>query len=485
MRGLRFGIGLTLGALASACGGDAGATGGRGVLLIVVDGLRADHTGAGGYDRETTPILDALGRQSVCFPCAWSAAPRMVPAHAALLTGCDSTIARRILPPEVTPNELTSWRVPDEAPSLAQEFLEHGWATAAFVDDPALSPTFGFARGFSNFLPCEIDDDTQARVLGVSGVSEHFEQWLKNLPRAENWFAYLQLHDLERAWSDPPSQWDTFFPPRPELAVLPPVGIGTHTFFALPRARWRGTARTLGEYEAVYDGAIRHVDRELGRLFARMKQVGRFDEVTICVVGAYGTSFGESGLYLDSGSLADADLHVPWILRPAKSLSLAPRVYETAVGLVDVAPTLLACGGLAPADEMHGESLLEALKSQSEASRGVGYASSGYQQGWVVVDAKRCLERLWPGRSDFPALSRTWFGDDRDHVDEIREVLHDRTVDHSVGHLGAALAPPEAHADLGLRGELWFQRAERARQRWQARTWLAPKAADPGSEEAR
>ncbi len=482
MRHCAWLLGLLALVSSAACGRDGGSVGGRGVLLIVVDGLRADHTGSGGYDRETTPILDTLGRQGARFELAFSAAPRMVPSHAALLTGCDSTVARRILPPEVTPNQLTTWRVPDDAPSLAQEFLRHGWATAAFVDDPAISPTFGFARGFAEFMACEIDDETEPRDLGVSGVSEHFEQWLKNLPRAENWFAYLHLHDLERTWSEPATQWDTFFPARPELAVLPPIGVGSHTFFALPRSRWRGSARTLGEYEASYDGAVRHLDRELGRLFARMKQVGRFDDVTICLVGAYGMSFGESGLYLDSGTLSDADLHVPWVLRPGKSVAFTPRVYESPVGLVDVAPTLLACAGFAPDGEMHGEALLDAISGSASASRGFAFASSGYQEGWAAFDRSHCLERVWPGRSDSLGLVRSWFGDDADHRDEVREVFHDRSASRTRGHLQGAAVGPEARAELAAQGEQWFQRAERARQRWQSRTWLGPTSATEGSE---
>ncbi|MCK6447283.1 MAG: sulfatase [Planctomycetes bacterium] len=480
-----FCLGFAACVLSSACGRDPNAVGGRGVLLIAIDGLRADHTSSGGYDRDTTPILDTLGRQGVRFEHAFAAAPRMVPSHAALLTGCDATVARRILPAEVVANQLTMWRVPDDAPSVAQEFLSRGWATAAFVDDPALSPTFGFARGFADFMACEIDEDTRPSDLGIIGVAEHFEQWLKNLPRAENWFAYLHLHDLERIWSEPPSQWDTFYPPRPELGALPPVGAAEHTFFALPQSRWRGSARTLGEYEARYDGAVRKLDKELGRLFARMKQIGRFDEVTVCIVGSYGLGFGEGGLYLDSGTLSDAEIHVPWVLRPAKSLGLGPRLVDAAVGLVDVAPTLLSCAGLPNPGEMHGESLLEFLRGERATTRGTAYATGGYQEGWAVYDRERCLERIWPGRSEFPVLVRTWYGDDDEHRDEVREVLHTRPSSAARGHLDEVPSAGEERAALAALGEQWFQRAERARQRWQSRTWLGPASTLVESEEPR
>src|SRR5215510_1730279 len=52
---------------------------GNGVLVLVIDGLRADHLSCEGYDRPTTPVIDALARQGTLFTNAWSAAPRLIP----------------------------------------------------------------------------------------------------------------------------------------------------------------------------------------------------------------------------------------------------------------------------------------------------------------------------------------------------------------------------------------------------------------------
>src|SRR5262245_35135219 len=45
-----------------------------GIILIVIDALRADHVGAYGYARATTPNLDAIARDGVVFEQAFSAA---------------------------------------------------------------------------------------------------------------------------------------------------------------------------------------------------------------------------------------------------------------------------------------------------------------------------------------------------------------------------------------------------------------------------
>ena len=70
---------VALAVVASACSPMSGE--GRGVLVIVVDGLRADHTSGLGYDRETTPELERLAADGVRFTQTFSAAPEVIPAH--------------------------------------------------------------------------------------------------------------------------------------------------------------------------------------------------------------------------------------------------------------------------------------------------------------------------------------------------------------------------------------------------------------------
>ena len=56
-------------------------------LLISIDTLRADHLGFYGYARTTSPVLDALARESVVFDAAQTTSPWTLPAHASILSG--------------------------------------------------------------------------------------------------------------------------------------------------------------------------------------------------------------------------------------------------------------------------------------------------------------------------------------------------------------------------------------------------------------
>lgn len=406
----RAGLGvLALAVLLCACRQEVARRGeGRGVLVIAVDALRADHLAGQGYDRATTPTLDALADAGVRFENHLSTAPWNLPAAAALLTGCDPYVSRRLLPAGLPRTLATRWSVPEQAPHLAQQFLLSGWTTAAFVDHANLAPLHGFDAGFQSWTSTV---DLPSGEVGLAALERPLLQWLRERERDESWFAFVHSHDLERTWEAPDPRWDTVFAPRPELSAVPPVGDAEHLFHAVPRARWSGGLTTLGEYRARYDGALLRLDGEIQRLLNQLAQQGWLDDTTVCVVGTHGLGFGEAGLWLDHGTLDDVDLAVPWILKPARGLELpAGRRVADLSSTLDVAPTLLDLVGLDVPAAMHGVSFLPYLGGRARAPRDHLVARNAFQDGYAVLDAHWRLELVQPWRVDAEILASTWFG---------------------------------------------------------------------------
>lgn len=454
-------------ALFASCTDAGDAPPGRGILVIAIDSLRADHVGVYGYDRPTTPTIDEMATQGATFLSAYTSSPEIMPAHASLLTGCDPKIAYRepLLANTQTPL-LSRWYIPDAAPRLAQELLAGGFLTAAFVDHPWLSPVRGFGAGFQEFHDYQIESLPDQEVYRFNEVATRFLAWLSKHDASRDWFAYLQVNDLERVWTltTPDTASDTFFAPRPEMAAVPPVSESERIFFAVPRSRWSGGTRSLGECEARYDGALRQLDNRLGRLFDRLRRMGRLDNTTVVIVGSYGISFGESGLVLDSGTLSDSDLHVPLIVRPRASLGLVQSEKTPALtSSMDVAPTLLEMEGLARPAGMHGVSQYRALKGDRTPARELAYASGSLQRGFCVLDARWCYEWSLPGNAQPSSLSTSWYGESLDHSGSFRTVLHDRMNDRSTGHLRAGIEDPAVAQRLHAAGFEWYTWMERAR----------------------
>ena len=129
------------------------------VLVVSVDTLRADHLGAFGYGRETSPFLDSLAREGVRFERAFAPASWTLPSHMSLFTSSYPHTHR-------VENEQRS--LPEAIPTLATILRDAGYRTTGFVSWVYLSASFGFDQGFDAFhelLPPAVDPDQIAPVV--------------------------------------------------------------------------------------------------------------------------------------------------------------------------------------------------------------------------------------------------------------------------------------------------------------------------------
>ena len=89
------------------------------VVVITIDALRADHVGAYGYKRPTTPNIDALARAGTRFARAYAQAPHTSFSVASMLTGKYFPTLARLAPGEIHD-------------PIAAVLRQYGWRTAAF-----------------------------------------------------------------------------------------------------------------------------------------------------------------------------------------------------------------------------------------------------------------------------------------------------------------------------------------------------------------
>src|SRR5499427_2182407 len=109
------------------------------IILITLDTMRADRMGFLGSGHGLTPSLDALARQSVIFPFAYSQVPLTTASHATILTGTYPQFH------QVNDFGMTLATTLPYAPAILKA---QGYHTAAFVGSLVLDPKAGFAPGF-------------------------------------------------------------------------------------------------------------------------------------------------------------------------------------------------------------------------------------------------------------------------------------------------------------------------------------------------
>ena len=113
------------------------------VVLIVFDALSASHIGHLGYERDTTPVLDALAAEGVSFASAFAPAPYTLASIPSLHTG-------RLPDHHGLTNKIAV--LPEDESTLAELLGARGYWSAAAVSNLNGSSTYGLDQGFDEFV---------------------------------------------------------------------------------------------------------------------------------------------------------------------------------------------------------------------------------------------------------------------------------------------------------------------------------------------
>ena len=289
------------------------------VVLVTIDTLRADRLSEGG----PMPRLWELAARGYRFTTVHAPAPLTLPSHVTILTGLG------LQHHGVRDN--IGYALPDDVPTVAKEFSASGWATAAFVGGYPLDHAFGLARGF------DLYDDTMTRTP-ADGREGHTER------RAD------EVVDAALGWLSGRGDGPFF--------------LWVHVFDA--HDPYEAPAPFGGRHAEPYDDEVAYVDDALGRLFdALTTREGQAP--WIVVTADHGEALGEHGESTHCVFLYDSTIRVPLVIVPPGGAP-TPRVVETAVSLVDVAPTILEAAGLPALDYADGWSLMPELRSHTGES---------------------------------------------------------------------------------------------------------------------
>lgn len=144
-------------------------------------------------------------------------------------------------------------------------------------------------------------------------------------------------------------------------------------------ARWKQVKEKLPEYLRQTRGMISHLDYQIGRVLAALRQSGLESNTTLLFLSDHGDELGDHGLLHKGYWPYDGNSRVPFIVAGA-SVQEPGRVVDDVVSLLDLAPTLLAAADVQQPDDppvnaayrrqmgqwlpsLPGESLLPVLQS--------------------------------------------------------------------------------------------------------------------------
>lgn len=313
---------------------------GRDVLLVTVDALRADHVGAYGYARPTTPNLDRFAREGAVFEQAYTPTPHTSYAVTSLMTG-----------KYMRPLLLQGMGL--DSDTWAGLLRKYGYRTAAFYP-PAVF--FIDQARFEPFI---------ARSLDFEYRWVEFAEGATRLGQIERYLA-------EAGNDRPLFVWVHLFSPHEPYEAHPEHPFGD-----------RDVDR--------YDAEIAHADATLGKIAEAF--LARRPRGAVVVTADHGEEFGDHGGRYHGTTVYEEQVRVPLVVWAPGVV--APRRVKGPVSLIDLLPTVLSAMDIPRPPRLRGRDLGPLLAGTAPPGDGLAYAETDEQALVATKDLRLvCARRL-------------------------------------------------------------------------------------------
>ena len=285
-------------------------------IIIMMDALRPDHLGLAGYERGTSPNMDAFREGATWFRNAYTNTPSTRFALASLFTGYDG---RRL--------DITALRGPNRsrleegAPTIARALVSRGYTAHGHTIDHVVRNNLGLGQGFARWsTPWSRSELARIYRITAQRTSDAGLAFLDRLDEDERFFLFLHY----RCTHDPYHHY-------------PEYDFGH-----------RQVDR--------YDSALRYCDEHIGRVLDEIDDSDRRSDTAVFIVSDHGELFGDHGLSNHGNSVFEPDVRVLLLAR-IPGVVAVPTV-KAPVQLSDVAPTIAALAHTSLSEDLDGWNLL-------------------------------------------------------------------------------------------------------------------------------
>jgi arylsulfatase A-like enzyme len=440
----------------------------QGVILIWADTLRRDHVGAYGDKRPTTPNLDRMAAQGTLFRDCVGQATWTKVATPSLLTS--------LYPTTHTVRDFFDL-LPAGAITLAEIYRKAGYATLSFSSILFTGKFTNLHRGFE-----EVHEGGSLPNPDSSKTSREYVDrllpWLE-AHRDVPFFVFLHVADPHDPYR-PYAPYDTLFADaarneqqtKDDKAVLKVIAdpLLRHMGSPMPTREELLEANVdpqsyVGHDRNWYDGSIRGMDAEIGRILERLRGLGLAGRTLVVFTADHGEEFLDHGRTFHGQSVYGELNNLPLILWRPGAVP-AGAVVERTVETIDVMPTLLQMGGLELPVQAQGQSLVPLITAAAAPGR-------GGDDGWTdrpAISEKAATPSASGGSPpprDTESFAIVWRGwklihNTKRHDGQPEFELYDHRGD-PLDQKDLASTHPEIVQKLAHDLEAWHRKAESAR----------------------
>jgi arylsulfatase A-like enzyme len=369
------------------------------LIVILVDDLRFDETGASGHPYMKTPNIDRLAREGARFENAFHTTPLCSPNRASIVTGQYASRHGIIdnVGREAMSHRLANYHL--ELQRLGYETAHIGkWHMG---NDAAPRPgyhTWISFRGQGTIQdPVFFEDGKEARLRGyvTDLLNERAARFVSR--RRDRPFALFLAHkavhpDVQQKQDGtidlatmqgyllPERHRDLYrgatYPPRPNVRPISEVLKQKPAWKEVFELRSRPESRPFleglqsGTQEEIRRRAamMASVDEGVGLILEELTRQGLLDETLILFLGDNGFFFGEHGLGAERRFAYEEGIRTAFFIRYPKLFKPATVVAPMVLAL-DIAPTMIELAGGRPGAHIQGLSLVALLKKKTRRWR--------------------------------------------------------------------------------------------------------------------
>jgi N-acetylglucosamine-6-sulfatase len=369
------------------------------LIVILIDDLRFDETGASGHPYLKTPHIDRLAHEGAMFENAFHTTPLCSPNRACIVTG---QYASRHGIIDNVGRDAMSHRLDNYHLALQKLGYETAHIGKWHMGNDA-SPRPGYDywlsfRGQGNLVdPVLWMDGGERKVEGyvtdiLSEKTVEFVKKKRNRPFAL-FLAHKAVHpDVQqkqdgtidvatlRGYLSAERHRDLYkgetYPPRPNVRPLDEVLRDKPAWkevFALrkgPGSRALLDPLHVGEQEEIRQRAamIASVDEGVGLLLNELESSRKLDSTCIVFLGDNGYFFGEHGLGAERRFAYEEGIRTAFFVRYPERIAAGTRVKQMITAL-DIAPTMIELAGGKPGAHIQGRSMVPLFRRRNPAWR--------------------------------------------------------------------------------------------------------------------
>jgi arylsulfatase A-like enzyme len=345
-----------------------------------MDTVRADHLSLYGYERDNTPNLRDLAREATVYTRAIATSDETLTTHASIFTGLYPSWHRAYDDPPWYPYGRA---LASRFPTMAQVLRVNGyWTGAEIANFGLLGSEMGMGRGFSvyetpravrlsevayeprrpfylrtgvqlllNRLDVKTDELT-TRCLRAADIDGRAFTLLDQAKQAGPFFLFVNYMDAHGPYVLPAPFNKMFTDRDPQFKT---ADIWEMTWDVLS-GKHQVSEAEKSHLVSQYDGGIAYEDEEIGKLLARLRELGAYENTLIIITGDHGETFGEHDLMQHGMGAVYQDLvHVPLLIKyPSQKDG---HHSDALVSQVDLMPTILDSVGISPPASVQGRSL--------------------------------------------------------------------------------------------------------------------------------